>query len=104
MVPGRLVQPRLISDDRAIVHPTLEERPPIGGRKDVAVWRQAVTVAVVIMQGAQAIAGPVRVGPRLRRSGSQSSKDENRECNQSHLSHNSPPQSRFVRHEFGSKA
>jgi hypothetical protein len=84
-------------DDWANVHPTLEERPPIGGRIDVAVRRQAVAVAVVIMQSVKAIAGPVT--PRLRWLGSYRSKDKHRECNQSHPSHKQPPKNVFVGRE-----
>ena len=94
---ARSVRQRLISVDGANVHPALEKRPPIGSWIDIGVWRQAVAVAVVKMQGVETITVSVRIDSRFRWVGNSCSQDENREYDQSHRSHRGPSEDSFVR-------
>jgi len=100
---ARSVRQRLISVGGAIVHPALEKWPPIGSRIDIAVWRQAVAVAVVKMQGVETIAVSVLIASRFRRVGNSCSQDKNREYDQSHRSHRGPSEDSFVRQQSVTK-
>jgi hypothetical protein len=92
----RSVRQRLIGVDGANVHPALEKRSPIGSRIDVAVWRQAVAVAVIKMQGVETIAVSVWIDSRFRWFGNSCSQDENRKDDQSHRSHRGSPEASLV--------